>query len=339
LFKLKKIFKELDKMKLGILGTGMIVQDFLTVIEKLKIDYLAILGTERSRERTEELAEKYKLDKIYFDYDELLADENIDTVYVALPNFLHHQFAKKALLADKNVIVEKPCVTNLAEFNDLKNLVEQRGKILIEATTTHYLPAFNEMKKDLSQLGEIKIVSVNYSQYSSRYDKFKAGEILPAFDPQKAGGALMDINFYNINFVVGLFGKPESVFYSANIERNIDTSGILILDYGNFKAVCIGAKDCQAPTTSTIQGDKGNIIVNIPANRIESYTLCDNGGNEELKIFTPNSHRMIFEFEKFIEMIDNHDVAKMNEMLNISETVAKIIQQARDQVGIVFPND
>ena len=326
-------------MKLGILGTGMIVQDFLTAVDKLKIDYIAILSTERSRGRTEELAEKYHIDKIYFDYDEMLADKNIDTIYVALPNHLHYQFAKKALSADKNIIVEKPCVTNFAEFNDLKNLAEQRDKIFVEATTTHYLPAFAEIKKDLAKLGDIKIVSVNYSQYSSRYDAFKAGEVLPVFDPTKAGGAIMDINFYNINFVVGLFGKPESVFYSANIERGIDTSGILILDYGKFKAVCIGAKDCQAITSSTVQGDKGNIFFNTPANRIESYTVCNNEGNKELKVFTPNKHRMIFEFEKFIEMIDNHDVAKMNEMLEITETVAKIIQQARDQVGIIFPAD
>ena len=326
-------------MKLGLLGTGMIVQDLLTTIDKLKINYLAILGTERSRERTEELAEKYKLDKIYFDYEEMLKDENIDTIYIGLPNFLHYSFAKKALLADKNVIVEKPGVTTLAEFNDLKKLVEERDKILVEAVTTHYLPAFQEIKKDLKNLGEIKIVSVNYSQYSSRYDKFKAGEILPAFDNKKAGGALMDINLYNINFVVGLFGKPDAVFYSANIERGIDTSGILTLDYGKFKAVCIGAKDCKAPTISSIQGDKGNIIVNVPANRFDSYTLSDNDAHAEEKIFSADKHRMVYEFETFIDMIDNHDVAKMNEMLAISETVAKILQQARDQVGIVFPND
>ena len=326
-------------MKLGILGTGLIVQDFLTVIDKLKIDYVALLSTERSRSRAEDLSAKYKIDKIYFDYAQMLADKNIDTIYVALPNFLHHQFAKQALDADKNVIVEKPCVTNFTEFYDLKNLVAEKNKILVEATTTHYLPAFAGIKSDLNKLGDIKIVSINYSQYSRRYDDFKAGEVLPVFDPKKSGGAIMDINFYNINFVVGLFGKPKSVFYSANIERDIDTSGVLILDYGNFKAVCIGAKDCQAITSSTIQGDKGNIFFNSPVNRFESYTINDNKGDKELKIFTPDKHRMIFEFESFIEMIDNHDTVKMNEMLSISETIVKIIQQARDQVGIVFPND
>lgn len=320
-------------MKLAILGTGLIVQDFLTVVDNLNIDYIAILGTLRSRLHTEELQAKYKLDKIYFDYDALLADKNIDTVYVALPNFLHYQFAKKALLANKNVIVEKPCVTNLAEFCDLKNLAQKRDKILVEASTTLYLPAFLAIKKDLAKLGDIKIVSVNYSQYSRRYDAFKAGEILPVFDPKKAGGALMDINFYNINFVVGLFGKPDAATYIANIERGIDTSGVLTLDYGKFKAVCIGAKDCTAPVASTIQGDAGSIIVSVPANRFDSYTLANNAGNSEVKNFS-TAHRMIFEFESFIEMISKHDVKKRDKMLEVSEIVAKILQQAREQVGI-----
>ena len=326
-------------MKLGILGTGMIVQDLLTTIDKLKIDYKAILTTERSKERTEELAKQYGIDKIYLDYEEMLTDKNLDTIYVALPNFLHYSFSKKALQAEKNVILEKPAVTTFAEFNDLKTLAVENDKILVEAVTVHYLPAYQEIKKDLDKLGKIKIVSLNYSQYSSRYDKFKAGEILPAFDPQKAGGALMDINVYNINFVVGLFGKPNAIFYSANIERGIDTSGILTLDYGKFKAVCIGAKDCKAPLASTIQGDKGNIFFNAPVNSLEKYTLGNNSDNIELKNFSANTHRMLPEFKTFIEMIDNHDLDKMNEMLSISEIVTKILQQGRDQVGIVFPSD
>lgn len=321
-------------MKLGILGSGMIVGDLLTTIDRMNIDYLAILGTERSKERVENMAAEYGIQKIYYDYDALLADENLDTIYVALPNFLHYPFSRKALLADKNVIVEKPAVTSYDEFTDLKNLANERGKILIEAMTVHYMPAYLSIRADLSKLGEIKIVSVNYSQYSSRYDAFKAGEILPAFDPAKAGGALMDINVYNLHFVIGLFGAPKSFSYSANIERGIDTSGVMVLDYGNFKAVCIGAKDCQAPTNSTIQGDKGNILVQVPTNRVSEYRL-----NGELKNFADGTHRMVYEFQTFSDIIDKKDFARANEMLEISGAVAKILQGGRAQVGVKFPND
>ncbi len=321
-------------MNLGILGTGKIVQEFLPEIGNLKIGYKAILGTLRSKERVENLAAQYKLDKIYFDYDELLADEKLDTIYVALPNNLHYEFAKKALLAGKNVIVEKPAVTTVEEFQDLKKIAAENKKILIEALTVHYMPAYLSIREDLKQLGDIKIVSMNYSQYSSRYDAFKQGEILPAFDPKKAGGALMDINVYNINFVVGLFGKPKSFTYTANIERGIDTSGVMVLDYENFKAVCIGAKDCQVLTASTIQGDKGNIFMEIPANMIDAYIVNYNNGDGNVQAFDEDKHRMLYEFETFIEMIDSQDFERAEEMLNISGIVAQILQGGREQVGI-----
>ena len=321
-------------MNLGILGTGKIVQEFLPEIDELNISYKAILGTLRSKERVEKLAAQYKLQKIYFDYDELLKDEKLDTIYVALPNNLHYEFAKKALLADKNVIVEKPCVTTFEEFQDLKQIAAEKKKILLEAVTLHYLPAYQNIRADLEKLGDIKIVSMNYSQYSSRYDAFKRGEILPAFDPKKAGGALMDINVYNINFIVGLFGKPKSFTYSANIENGIDTSGVMVLDYEKFKAVCIGAKDCEALTVSTIQGDKGNIIMEIPPNRIDAYIINYNNGEGSVEAFDEDKHRMLYEFENFIEIIDSKDFARAEEMLKISGIVAQILQGGLSQAGI-----
>ena len=321
-------------MNLGILGTGKIVQEFLPEMENLNIPYKAILGTLRSKERVEKLAAQYKLQKIYFDYDELLKDENLDTIYIALPNNLHYEFAKKALLADKNVIIEKPAVTTFEEFQELKQLAADKKKILLEAVTLHYLPAYKNIRADLQKLGDIKIVSMNYSQYSSRYDAFKRGEILPAFDPKKAGGALMDINVYNINFAVGLFGAPKTFSYSANIENGIDTSGVMVLDYGNFKAVCIGAKDCEALTVSTIQGDKGNILMEIPPNIIDAYIINYNNGEGSVEAFDEDKHRMIYEFENFIEIIDNKNFELAEEMLKISGTVAQILQGGLSQAGI-----
>ena len=202
--------------------------------------------------------------------------------------------------------------------------------------TVHYLPAYLSIREELKNLGDIKIVSMNYSQYSSRYDAFKRGEILPAFNPKMAGGALMDINVYNINFVVGLFGAPKSFTYSANIERGIDTSGVMVMDYGNFKAVCIGAKDCQVLTASTIQGDKGNIFMEIPVNTIDAYVINYNNGDGSVETFDEDRHRMIYEFENFIEIIDSKNFERAEKMLSISEISTKILQDARAQVGINF---
>ncbi|MCP6111266.1 Gfo/Idh/MocA family oxidoreductase, partial [Klebsiella pneumoniae] len=110
-------------MKIGILGTGMIVKDLLTVIDQLCFDYISVLGTEQTRNETLELKDRYGLDEVFFDYDAMLAS-NVDVIYVALPNHLHFSFAQKALNAGKHVIIEKPIVLSIAELLALKNIAE-----------------------------------------------------------------------------------------------------------------------------------------------------------------------------------------------------------------------
>ena len=294
-------------MKLGILGTGMIVKDVLTMYHELGVEKTYLFSTKKSKSQALELMEKYHLDKVYTDYDELLQSD-IDTIYCALPNHLHYEFSKKALENDKNVIIEKPITANSKELEDLK------------------------------KLGDIKIVSFNYSQYSSRYNAFKEGNILPAFDFHKAGGALMDLNVYNIHALIDLFGKPVYHKYMANIERNIDTSGMMIFDFEHFKALCIGAKDCKAPLMNTIQGNLGAIVVKCPLSQMTEYEICYNDGTSEVKSFE-KKHRLIYEFKEFMRMMEENDVKKQKEMLDLSLLISKLMEEGRMQEGIVFDND
>ncbi len=325
-------------MKLGILGTGRIVKDMLTGIDKLDLESVYILGTEATRDETEELREKYGLDKSYYDYEELL-NSDIDTVYVALPNHLHFAFGKQALMAGKNVILEKPATANLFELLELKQISEEKKLILVEASTVNYFPVVKQVKKDLEKIGNVHIVSLNFSQYSSRYDKFMNGEVLPVFDPNKAGGSLMDLNVYNINFMLGIFGKPESIHYFANTDRGIDTSGILIMDYGKFKASCIAAKDCKAPSSVMIQGDKGYIISTETMNKATKFSIVLNDGSCEELEFAYDHHRLYYEFEAFIDMVDNKDYETASKMLQLSVEISEIMEEARWKQRIVFGSD
>ncbi|MDE6952453.1 MAG: Gfo/Idh/MocA family oxidoreductase [Erysipelotrichales bacterium] len=325
-------------MRLGILGTGMIVKDFMTMVHELNIDYISILGTKEREEETKELVQKYHLNQYFYDYDELLNDD-IDTVYVALPNHLHFQFAKKALESGKNVIIEKPITSNAKELSELITIANQRHLMIFEAMNIHYLPAFKALKKDISKVGNIKIVYFNYSQYSSRYNAFKEGNILPAFDYKKSGGALMDINVYNIHAIMGLFKEPKESYYFANIENNIDTSGMMVLNYENYKAVCIGAKDCQAPIISTIQGDEGVIVIEKPVNQIVGYKFIDNHGDETEYCFDEGKHRLFYEFKEFIRMIEEKDYQTQQDMLQLSLEIAEVMEKGRKQEGVIFGNE
>lgn len=213
----------------------------------------------------------------------------------------------------------KPFTSNVNELDELIALAKQQNCLLFEAITNQYLPTFKEIKEKISEIGKISIISSNYSQYSSRYNAFKRGEILPAFDVNKSGGALMDLNVYNIHFVVGLFGAPNKVEYFANIEKGIDTSGVAILEYPTFKAICIGAKDCGAPIISTIQGDQGCVKIDGPTSVLTDVQILRNGRDSEI-LPTGNYHRMYSEFKVLRNVLIIMTLLHVIKCLNIHES-------------------
>lgn len=315
-------------MKLGILGTGLIVHEVLPMLNVLHLEKLYILGTDHSVEKTQQLCKTYHMDGCFFNYEELL-NTDIDTVYIALPNHLHFSFAKKALEKGKHVILEKPITVTLGELQELAQIANENHLILVEAMSLHHTPAYRSIHEKINALGDIKIANFQFCQYSSRYDAFKQGKIAPAFDPKCAGGALMDLNIYNLHAIIGLFGKPKATHYLPNMERGIDTSGILTLDYGDFKAVAVAAKDCQAPVSSTIQGNKGCIRIQVPMNQIESYELFDNQKNSKTYDFHENAHRLSYEFLEFDRMIREKDFKKADELMQISMAATEILERER----------
>ena len=318
-------------MNLGIVGAGMIVKDFLSFSHELpEIKLEAIVA--RNIENLKNLQNTYNIKQIYTDLDECLSNPSIDTIYVAVPNNLHYSVAKKALEAGKNVICEKPFTLNYHETVELFELAESKNLILIEAITNQYLPNYLEIKENLSQIGNIRLVECNFSQLSSRYEAFKKGIIAPVFDKNQGGGVLGDLNIYNIHFVVGLFGAPKNSEYYPNIVREVDTSGILILEYDEFKVVCIAAKDTYNNSYANIQGDKGLIKVIGTLNEVPNYIIKNN--EVEMKVNKNiHKHRMYSEFKKFIDVIDNKDFDFMQKQKVHSLAVMEIFDKSRKQIN------
>lgn len=330
-------------MKLAILGTGFIVKEgaLRALKEVPEIETVAIFALPRSRDKAEILARENSIPKVFTDYDELLADPEIEFVYIGLINSVHYEYTKRALMAGKNVIVEKPFASTAAEVEELRGLALQRNLYVFEAVTLFYLPNFAAIKEMLPKIGRIRAVTANYSQYSSRYDKYLQGEVLPAFNPQFSGGALYDINIYNINLIVGLFGAPVEINYTANIGFNgIDTSGILLLKYDDFIATALGAKDSESPCFALIQGEKGWIKTFGAPNELKSFEIYLRETGITTK-FELNRHefRMIHEFKEFARIYHAKDFDKMKKGLDISLETIQIAETARKQVGIIFGCD
>ena len=326
-------------MKLGIVGSGMIVQEFLPSLVQLEgLEIIGMQGTKKSIGKVEEICVKYGIPKFTDDFNKL-CEFGIDTVYIAVPNFLHFEYCKKALEKGLNVIVEKPMTTNYRQAKELSDLAKEKKLFLFEAITTLYFENYKKIKDWIGKIGDVKLVQSQYSQYSSRYDAFKRGEILPVFDSEKAGGALMDLGLYNLHYVLGLFGKPENVKYYANIERNIDTSGVLMIEYKNFNAMCVCAKDSEGKRIGVIQGSEGKIISKEAPSLVGKVTLKMYDGTIESFDDGFSKDRVVPEFKTFISAVNENDLEFCYKQLKKSLLVSEVQTKARLGAGIRFPQD
>lgn len=326
-------------IKLGIFGSGKIAQEIVPHLHQYGFQPVAVAGRPSSQEKLARFAAANAIPRIYLSQEELLADQEIACVYIALPNQLHYRAALAALLAGKDVILEKPLTSTIAQAEKLYATAAASQRFLLEAVTTIHLPLYHLVQEKLPEIGDIKIVSCNYSQYSSRYDQFLAGTVLPAFDPACAGGALMDLGVYNINFLVGLFGEPEQVFYQANFDRGIDTSGVLTLKYPSFQAVAIAAKDCAAPVTNTIQGTRGAIICPTPVNEMGQVSIQLNGQAQAETHEREDENRFAAELKEFARVLATRDEAAAQRYQAHSLAVTRVVEQARRTAGLKFPAD
>jgi len=318
-------------MKIGVAGAGMVVTDFLEAAaleERMDIHGLYA----RREEIRREFCEKYRIPNSYDSYESMLADETIEVVYVALPNTLHFQFAKQALEAGKHVILEKPFTITYEEAYTLAQIARVHQRYLFEAITTMHNPNYAKMQELLPKLGDLKLILLNFSQYSSRYDRFKQGIIFPSFDPAKAGGTLTDLHIYNMHFVIGMLGEPTEVTYYPNMERGVDTSGILLMNYPDYQVVSVAAKDCGAPFAISVQGNKGYMHSTYPTNTLTGFTFKENKGEPEEYLLATCPKRLYYELKAFADHYEVNDDVFFDKHLDHSVLVIKVLEKIRNKV-------
>lgn len=327
-------------MKIGIVGSGMIVSMCLQTLKELpNVSAAAMWCRPEDENQAAELVKQNGIPRLYTDYGEFLRDAEVDVVYIGVINSLHYDFTKKALAAGKPVICEKPFTPNLAQASELAALAADRGLMLVEAVSFLYFPAFHRFCETVKKLRGIRAVVSNYAQYSRRYDAYLAGTVLPAFDPKFCGGAMYDINIYNINLIVALFGVPKKAEYRANIGPNgIDTSGVATLDYGDFKAVCVGAKDCSGDNFTLIQAANGYVRLNSAPNVFSAFTAHIDG--EDIS-FAGNelATHMVSEFQEFERIFRENDLETVSAKLAHALAVMKVAEDCRRDNNIAFPGD
>lgn len=328
----------MEEIRLGTIGSGVIARSILDHVKESEgIRLVAVYS--RDKDKGNALASEYGASRVYTDMDAFLTDGTINFVYIATPNLLHYEQAKRALLAGKNVILEKPFCTKAEYARELVTLAKEKGLFLVDATPTAFLPNLAVMQRELPKIGKIKLVQANYSQYSSRYDNLLKGEVPNVFNPEYGGGCLMDINYYNVYLNVALFGKPQDAVYYPNFYEGLaDSSGILVMTYDGFVSEATGAKDTWGVNFFQIEGEKGYIYVENGSNGIAQVKVVTKT-SEEIINEQKNPDRLFYEVTNLTRLVlagdHNAIYRRLDTMLDVIET----IETARKKAGILFPGD
>lgn len=328
----------MKQIRLGTIGSGAIVRSVLDgVMATEGISLEAVYS--RTEEKGRELAGKYGAEKVYTDLEAFLSDKEVDFVYVASPNNLHYEQGKAALLHGKNVICEKPMCPRRKQVEELIALAQEKGLILVDATPTAFLPNLDIIKEKLPEIGRIRLVMSSYCQYSSRYDKLLEGEVTNVFSPAFAGGCLQDINYYNLYLNVALFGKPRKAIYYPNICRTgVDTSGIAILQYGDFVSECTGAKDTWGENAVQIQGEKGYLYIEGGPNGLDKVRLVTKESETSYDL-QENPDRWFYEVQNMTKLLLDEDYETLQKGLDVTVDVIGLLEDMRRKAGILFPGE
>lgn len=315
-------------MKIGIVGNGMIVGMFLRDAAYVdQADIISICVRPQSFAKGQQIADQYHIPLIETDYEMFLKNVEMDAVYLGISNLVHYEYAKKALEAGKHVICEKPFTVNSREAKELAAIAKEKRLFLWEAFIIPYLPTYHTVKDYVEKVGDIKLVQANYSKISSRYAQYLEGIILPAFDLSLAGGALYDLNIYNLHFTIGLFGKPKSAQYYPNKGYNgVDTSGVAILEYDNFSAVCCAAKDSTSPCGFVIQGSQGTLRGEDSVSTLSKILFSDHNSEVVLDEFH-GTKKLSYELTEFVRQFNENDYESCYQMLEHSVAVTEIVDE------------
>ena len=325
-------------MKIATIGTGEIVRNILNAVSKTEgISCEAVYS--RSLDKGKVLGDAYGIEKVYTSLSDLMKDEQVDVVYIASPNSLHYEQALMALKHGKHVICEKPFATTLEQTRTLIELAKEKRLFLFDAVPPSFLPNFYVIKEKLQKIGRIKLVMSNYSQYSSRYDRLLEGEVTNVFSKEYAGGCLQDIGFYNLYLNVAMFGKPKEAIYFPNMYPNqVDTSGVLVLQYPDFVSSNVGAKDTWGINFVQIEGEQGYIYIKDGSNALSEIKVVTRRGEEVINL-QEDIPRWLYEIREIVKIVKNQDYEECYRRLEVTIDVMEVLESTRKRAGIYFKDE
>ncbi|MGX9133259.1 Gfo/Idh/MocA family protein [Rummeliibacillus sp. JY-2-4R] len=325
-------------VRFGVIGTNWITSRLIEAARMVQGFKLTAVYS-RTLERAEEFANQYNVSKWYTDLNEMAASDEIDAVYIASPNSFHAEQAILFLQNGKHVLCEKPMAANATEAKKMIQAAKDHHVLLMEAMKSTLLPNFKIIQDHLNKIGPIRRYFSSYCQYSSRYDKYKEGIILNAFNPKFSNGSLMDLGVYCLYPLIVLFGEPNEVKATGMmLESGVDGEGSILLRYDDKDAIIMYSKITNSYLPSEIQGEKGSIIID-KIHTPEKVEIHYNDGTIEPLSIEQSHPPMYYEVKEFVELIQHGKTESVINSYKNSYTTLQIVDKVRDEIELVYLSD
>ena len=322
-------------MKLGILGTGRIVRGVAPAWLALpEIECYA--AASRTPGKAEALAKDFGFQKVYHSYEDMLNDPEVELVYVATPHSHHYEHMMLCLQHGKHVICEKAFTMNAEQAKKIRDFAKEKGLYVAEAIWTRYMPSRKIIDDVLASgiIGKANTLTANLSYVI--HDKQRIT------DPALAGGALLDIGVYGINFTMMHFGDEiERVESSVQMtDTGVDAMETITIFYKDGRmAVLTHSIYCRSDRKGIIHGDKGYMVVE---NINNPQSVCVFDGNDQLlaRYDVPQQvNGYEYEFAEAVRCIGEGKIEPDSMPLAESIQVMEFMDSLRAEWGIVYPQE
>lgn len=247
----------MENLRVGIIGAGWIAEKAAITLKNLEGASCYAIAS-RSLEKAQAFAEKWQVSCAYGSYSELIADENVDLVYVATPHSHHYDVTKEALENGKPCLVEKAFMANHRQAADIVRISRERKVFLAEAIWTRYQPAVQLVRQLISngQIGTPRLITATLG--------YSMGNKPRIMRPDLCGGALLDLGVYAINFVRMFCDSPIEKMESQCVKSDtgMDLTNAISFTFANGMLANVQSSACcVGDNIGVIAGTEGNIII------------------------------------------------------------------------------
>ena len=325
-----------SSLRWGILGPGGIARAFTSDLRTAGLDVAAV-GSRR-QQTADAFAADFGIPRAHGSYEDLVADPDVDIVYVATPHPMHAANALLAIEAGKHVLVEKPFTLNAAEAAEVRDAAAARGVLAMEAMWTRYLPHMVRIRELIASgaLGEVRAVIADHTQLLPDDPAHRINAL------ELGGGALLDLGIYPISFAWDVLGAPLSIAASARLgDAGSDTEVATVMAHESGAiSTSLSASRAAGPNTATVIGTEARIEIDRVWYSATSFRVVgpDGAVREEYRsdIDGRGMQYQALAAERAIgEGLTDSDILPIDETVAIMATLDEI----RDLVGVRYPGE